>query len=143
MNEGFESLFIGYENGGDGAVVMTNAQGGSRLASEIMSSIAVEYNWPDFRPAVRALTKVDHSVLARYVGTYELAPAFSVTFTLDGDQMMTQATGQPAFPVFPESQTKFFLKVVDAEVEFFSNEKGEVSYIILHQGGRDTKGVKK
>ncbi len=143
VNEGFESLFAGYENGGDGAVVMTNAQGGSRLASEIMSSIAVEYNWPDFRPTVRTLTKVDRAVLARYVGTYELAPSFSVKFMLDGDQLMTQATGQPAFPVFPESPTKFFLKVVNAEVEFFPNEKGEVSYIILHQGGRDTKGVKK
>ena len=143
VNEGFESLFAAYENGGNGAVVMTNAQGGSRLASEIMSSIAVEYNWPDFRPTVRTLTKIDRGVLARYVGTYQLAPSFSVKFMLDGDQLMTQATGQPAFPVFPESPTKFFLKVVDAEVEFFPNEKGEVSYIILHQGGRDTKGVKK
>lgn len=28
VNEGFESLFLAYEQGGDGAVVMTNAQGG-------------------------------------------------------------------------------------------------------------------
>ena len=56
---------------------------------------------------------------------------------------MTQATGQPKFPLFAESETKFFLKVVDAEVEFFKNEKGEVTYFMLHQNGRDTKGVKK
>jgi hypothetical protein len=31
---------------------------------------------------------------------------------------MTQATGQPKFPMFGESQTKFFLTVVDAEVVF-------------------------
>ena len=27
-NEGFEALFVGYENNGDGAAIMTNAQGG-------------------------------------------------------------------------------------------------------------------
>ncbi|MDQ2842942.1 MAG: serine hydrolase [Acidobacteriota bacterium] len=143
VNEGFESLFVGYERTGEGAVVMTNAQGGSRLASEIMGSIAVEYNWPDFRPVVRTTANVSRDVLARYVGTYQLTPAFSVAFTLDGDQLMTQATGQEKIPVFPESDTKFFLKVVDAEVEFFSDDKGEVSYLILHQGGHDTKAIRK
>jgi hypothetical protein len=38
---------------------MTNAQGGMRLASEIMGSIAVAYDWPDFSPFVRTAIKVD------------------------------------------------------------------------------------
>jgi len=56
---------------------------------------------------------------------------------------MTQATNQPKFPVYPESQTKFFLKVVDAEVEFVADDKGQVNSVILHQGGQDHKGVRK
>jgi CubicO group peptidase (beta-lactamase class C family) len=52
VDAGFESLFVAYENHNDGAVVMTNAQGGSRLAEEILQSIATEYGWPDFH-AVR------------------------------------------------------------------------------------------
>lgn len=143
VNAGYESLFVGYDRNGDGAVVMTNTQGGSRLAAEVMSAIAVAYDWPDWRPAVRTEVKVDPTVLSRYVGTYQLAPDFSVTFTVEGDQLMTQATNQPKFPVYPESPTKFFLKVVDAEVEFFPDEKGQVSYVILHQGGQDHKGVRK
>jgi CubicO group peptidase (beta-lactamase class C family) len=142
-NAGYESLFVGYDRQGDGAAVMTNAQGGSRLAGEVMSAIATAYNWPDWKPTERTEVKVDPAVLARYVGTYELAPTFSITFTLEGDQLMTQATGQPKFPIYPESPTKFFLKVVDAEVEFFSDDKEQVSYIILHQGGQDHKGVRK
>jgi hypothetical protein len=77
------------------------------------------------------------------VGTYEITPDFSVTFTLDGDQLMTQATNQPKLPVFPESETKFFLKVVDAEVEFFTDGKGQASYLMLHQNGHEMKGLKK
>jgi hypothetical protein len=108
-----------------------------------MSAIAVAYDWPDWRPAERTEIKVDPAILARYVGTYQLAPNFSVTFTLEGDQLMTQATNQPKFPVYPESQRRFFLKVVDAEAEFFTDDKEQVSYVILHQGGADHKGIRK
>jgi CubicO group peptidase (beta-lactamase class C family) len=142
VNEGYESLFAAYEHGGDGAVVMTNAQGGSRLASQIMSSIAVAYDWPDFRPAVRTQVKLDPETLDRYVGTYEITPQFSITFTRDGNQLMTQATNQSKLPIYPESDRKFFLKVVDAEVEFFTGDNGQVSYLILHQNGHETKAVK-
>ncbi|MFY9935755.1 MAG: serine hydrolase [Silvibacterium sp.] len=143
VNDGYEALFVGYDRNGDGAAVMTNAQGGSRLASEVMSAIAATYGWPDWKPVERTVVKMDPAVLARYVGTYELSPTFSVTFTLEGDQLMTHATNQPKFPVYPESQTKFFLKVVDAEVEFVSDEEGQVNAVILHQGGQDHKGVRK
>ena len=143
VNEGFESLFVGYEKSGEGAVVMTNAQGGSRLAAEIMSSIAVAYDWPDFRPSLRTMIKVDKSVLTRYVGTYELSPTFSITFSVDGDQLKAEATNQPVVSIFPESDTKFFLKIVDAEIEFFADDKGQISHLVLHQNGQEMKGVKK
>jgi CubicO group peptidase (beta-lactamase class C family) len=142
-NAGYENLFVGYEKNGDGAAVMTDAQGGSRLAWDMMRAIAVTYDWPDFRPVERTMVKVDPAVLARYVGTYQLEPNFSVVFTLEGSQLMTQATGQPKFPVYPESETKFFLTVVDAEVEFVPDEKGQVSYAILHPGGQDHKAMRK
>ena len=56
---------------------------------------------------------------------------------------MTQATNQGKLPLFAESETMFFLKAVDAQVEFVKNEKGEVTHMVLHQNGRDVKGVKK
>ena len=54
---------------------------------------------------------------------------------------MTQLTGQGKLPVFPQSETLFFLKVVDAQLEFGKDEKG--AYVILHQNGNDQKAVKK
>jgi CubicO group peptidase (beta-lactamase class C family) len=83
------------------------------------------------------------AILANYAGTYQIAPDFALVMTLEGGQLMTQATGQPKFPLFAESETKFFLKVVDAEVEFVKNDKGEVTGLVLHQGGQDIKGAKK
>jgi hypothetical protein len=56
---------------------------------------------------------------------------------------MAQATNEPKFPLFPESDAKFFLKVVDAQLEFLKNDKGDVTSLVLHQGGRDTKEIRK
>jgi CubicO group peptidase (beta-lactamase class C family) len=86
---------------------------------------------------------VPPEVLAAYVGSYELRPDFSIVITLEGAQLSAQATGQPRFPLFATSPARFFLKVVEAEIEFVKGEKGEVTHLVLHQGGRETKGVKK
>ena len=40
-----------------------------------------------------------------------------------------QLTNQRAIPVFAESETKFFLKVVDAQVEFFMDANGTVTQV--------------
>jgi hypothetical protein len=108
----------------------------------VMRSIAVAYKWPDFQPPTRTEIKVSPAILAQYVGTYQVTPTFNFTYMLDGDQLVTQATGQQKFPVFAESQTRFFLKVVDAEVEFFTDDKGQVTHLMLYQNGREIKAAK-
>jgi len=87
--------------------------------------------------------QVSPQVLAKYAGTYELGPGVDVTMTVDGGRLMTQITGQPQFELFAESETKFFLKVVEAQVEFFMDTSGAVTHIVVHQGGRDTKAIRK
>ena len=62
--------------------------------------------------------------------------------TLENGQLMTQATNQQKLPLFAESETMFFLKVWTRR-EFVKNEKGEVTHMVLHQNGRDVKGVRK
>lgn len=82
------------------------------------------------------------SILERYVGVYELQPGFTITITLDGEQLMARATGQPRFPIFPASETEFLLKVVDAQIEFHVGDSGVVESLTLHQGGRQMPGRK-
>ena len=83
---------------------------------------------------------VDAATLQTYVGTYELAPTFSIVITHQDNHLFGQATGQPKFELFPTSNTRFYLKVVDAQVSFVKNNKGEVEQLILHQNGRDMPG---
>jgi hypothetical protein len=87
-----------------------------------------------------AYAVVDAATLQSYVGTYQLAPTFSIAITLQDNKLFGQATGQPPFELFPTSDTKFYLKVVDAQVTFVKNDKGAVDQLILHQNGRDMPG---
>jgi hypothetical protein len=80
---------------------------------------------------------VDTKTFDKYVGSYQLAPNAIITMTREGRPDVTQFTGQPKFPVFPEGPGKFFLKVVDAHLSFDTDAQGNVTQVVLHQGGRD------
>jgi len=142
-NEGFRNNFVANEKSGEGAVVMTNGDNGGGLADEVLRSVAVEYNWPDWRPVVRTAVKVDEKTLAQYAGTYNLAPNFDIVMTVENGKLMTQASGQPKVELYAESESKFFLTVVPVEVEFVRDDQGKVTSIVVHQGGRDMKAPRK
>lgn len=87
-------------------------------------------------PRRRVEVAVDSLVLMRYVGEYELAPTFKVAVTREGARLFVQATGQPRFPIFAETDSTFFLRVVDAQITFSGDR------LTLHQNGRSTPGRK-
>ncbi len=92
-------------------------------------------------PAERQEMKVDPAALPGLVGNYELAPGFVLAVTLDGDQLYAQATGQPRFEIYPESEKRFFLKVVEAVIEFGERDAdGKAKSLILFQGGQVIPG---
>jgi len=94
-------------------------------------------------PKERQAIKLDPALYDAYVGEYELSPNFSITITHEGDQIFGQPTGELKRELFPESETLFFLKVVDAQLEFVRGADGKVTGLVLHQGGRDTPGKRK
>ena len=73
--------------------------------------------------------------LRGYVGTFRLAPTFAITITEENGALHLQATGQPKFPLFAEAMDKFFLRVVDAQIEFVRDSSGRVGELILVQNG--------
>lgn len=93
-------------------------------------------------PKERKVVKIDPKIYDAYVGQYELEPDFIISITKENDRLFAQATGQPKAEIYPESETKFFLKVVDVQITFVKNEKGEITQLILHQAGEDQPAKK-
>ena len=140
-NAGFHNNFVIYEKSGNGFVVMTNGDNGNLLGDEIMHSVAKEYDWPDFRPIVRASIHVDPKVLETYAGSYE-SKDFNEVITVENGQLMGRAFGQ-RFPVYAESETRFFFTVLPGDFDFVKDGQGNVTSLVLHQNGQDMKATKK
>ncbi len=109
---------------------------GARIESRIGPAQVLEKTDRPF-PAPRKEAAVDPKLYDLYAGDYELAPNFIITILRRGGKLISQATGQPEVELFPESDTRFFLKVVDAQVDFVRDESGRVTGLVLHQGGMD------
>jgi CubicO group peptidase (beta-lactamase class C family) len=83
-------------------------------------------------PAERASISVPVEQLQRLVGTYS-ANGMNMKVFLEGGQLKTQLDGQPAFDLFAETPSKFFLTVVEATLTF-APDSGAVASVTLHQG---------
>ena len=91
-------------------------------------------------PEPRATVAVPAAVLARYAGRYVFTPEFAIEVTAAGDRLFVQATGQPRVRAHAASPTRFFLKVVAAELEFALDEQGRATALTLFQDGREQRG---
>ncbi|HSC26377.1 MAG TPA: serine hydrolase [Vicinamibacterales bacterium] len=138
---GFSTMIIRLPDDRISVIVLANNEnaGAGRVARDLLAILLGE---PYELPVVRTVATVDRSLYDSYVGEYQLAPAFILTITRDGDRLMAQATGQQKLEIFPESETKFFLKAVEAQITFVKDDQGKVTHLILHQGGRDQQAAK-
>ena len=108
-NEGFHADVIMYPETGQGAVIMTNGDGGPALIPEILNAIADEYHWPE--PRVENVTQVplDSSSVAALIGDY--------TTTVGNVHLLVRHEGSrltfeipkyfPAQELIPESPSSF------------------------------------
>jgi CubicO group peptidase (beta-lactamase class C family) len=119
-------------------IVLCNVENVSAgdIARDVM---AITYGRPYKLPVERTAVTVKPETLAQYVGRYQMGPDFVLAVTLENGHLMTQATGQNKLEVFAESDTRFFLKAVDAQLTFGRDADGKVTHVTVHQGGQDRK----
>jgi CubicO group peptidase (beta-lactamase class C family) len=93
-------------------------------------------------PVARHEVAVDPKMLARYVGDYQIAPGLALTVALESESLTIQATDKPKVRLHAESETDFFIRAVDNQVSFVTDETGQVSGLVLRQPGRDIDAPK-
>lgn len=140
--EGFNT-FLSYDSADKlSVVVLSNLNSGA--PGEIAEQLAtIAHGKAVVLPSERKAITVSSTVLTQYVGTYALAPTFSITITIAGDHLEAQGTNQPKISLSAESENKFFSTEPDAQIEFSKNEQGVVDHLTLFQGGQQIQGDKK
>jgi beta-lactamase regulating signal transducer with metallopeptidase domain len=87
----------------------------------------------------RTAIPYDPSHFDKFVGSYEHEKVSEMFFTItrEDGHFYTRLTGQRKVEVFPESETKFFAKIVAAQLSFNLDTNGSVTGLVLHQNGRE------
>jgi CubicO group peptidase (beta-lactamase class C family) len=120
-----------------GVVVLTN----TRISVDDIGFHLLDPSVP--LTETRTAVDVEPAILDRYVGVYELQPGVTFDVQREGNRLTVQLTGQSRFTLSAESDTKFFLTVVDAQISFEVDDQGRATALILHQGGMDQRAAKK
>jgi len=106
-------------------------------ASVCMAAFAAQVTPPNAADTSAAqAVNVSPAVLANYVGFYQFGPYSVMTVKLEGSQLSAQLTGQGFNPIYPSSNVAFFMKVVDAHMNFLVNAQGQSTAMEFYQNGQ-------
>jgi CubicO group peptidase (beta-lactamase class C family) len=120
---------ITFHMGDDGkASALTLEQGGAKIKAR-------RFVLPDLR------LQLPEAKLKRLEGTYEIQPGFNLEISVKDGKLMAQATGQPSFELFAESDTRFFATEAFIDVEF-EIKGGKATAVTLNQAGHVMRAEK-
>ena len=127
------------------------------MGDRINDALAPRKSYPE-----RKVIELPTSVLGRYAGVYQLpsnanlaivvndrririaadnplAPHFNIVIALQEKQLKSQIPGQQFLPLYATSETRFFTKATDAQIDFRLEARGRFnlvsvqSFDVLHQ----------
>ena len=105
----------------------------SALASAAYSTTAART--VQEKPAQEQKDKAPYDV---YAGQYEVAKDFILTITNENGKLMGQPTGDAKVEFKPEeTKETFYSKDVEARLKFATNDKNEVTGVLVTIGGKD------
>lgn len=90
----------------------------------------------------RKEVRLKEDILRRYVGAYVVSPTMNLNIGLESGNFYIQADGQGRLPLYAEAETRFFLKVLDAQAEFVPNSRGSWD-LLWTQGGSTLRAPRK
>jgi len=141
--EGFNTSMAYYPDDKLVVIVLGNLSGGApdRIASAL-GKVALGQQVTLI--SERKEIAVSRSILSDYVGTYHIADfGADLVVALKGDRLTAKLGRQPVVDIFAESENTFFLKVVDAQMEFIRDPTTQaVNRLVLYQNDTQHEGSK-
>jgi len=132
-NIGFTSQMAYYPEEGLAVIVLTNLNSYATARINTALAAVIHGETVALTPPPKEIL-LPREILARYVGTYVFSDG-RVVFTLEGGHLMARFGA--TFPLFAQSETRFFSKGWDIQFEFSKNDKGEFAFVTEYMDGRD------
>ncbi|KFC65533.1 serine hydrolase [Massilia sp. LC238] len=121
-NMGYQNTLYAYVARGDGAVVMTNGDGGAQLAQSVIRAIAAEYRWPSYQTVMRKAIALPAATRAKLAGRYEIKDLGGFEIAEREGKLMVALRENQWEPLYAESARKLF--VLSRELELHMENQG-------------------
>jgi CubicO group peptidase (beta-lactamase class C family) len=131
---GYHTMLLIDRRSDSGVILLCNTATGEvdALAESIIRVMAGATEQPRVFPAP---VVIDPATVARLSGEYRISPTFALTVRAAGEKLYVRATNQPEARVYPESETQWRYRIVDAKLTFDLPAQGPATGIKLHQNG--------
>jgi CubicO group peptidase (beta-lactamase class C family) len=130
---GFSSDFLRIPSDDICIIVLCNE--GANLDPITKGLAKILYGLPYEIPQEKKSIELPEDVLKEYVGEYWVSNDVHIEVTLENGHLKGQMTNQVKVDLFAQRKDLFFLKVVDAQLEFMRDASGKVNKVVLYQGG--------
>ena len=140
--DGFGAMLAYYPDDRLSVIILSNLFGGAYglVAKDLAKSA---FGQPFILPSERKAVTVPPATLAAYAGSYQLTPTVRNVIALTNGHLTSRIGNQAELEMVPESQTRFFFRAGDAEIEFVRDAAtGKVARLVVHQDGDSFEGVR-
>lgn len=149
---GFNTKLIYFPDDKLTVIVLANLNALGYVAQDLcLKLVSLAHGRTVTLPSERKELTLSCESLAKYIGTYNIEPyagAYGLTslrqfiISQENGYLILQEANQPNIKLFSESETKFFGKIPDIQINFYKNEQGQISHFLLHQDGENSTGLK-
>lgn len=137
---GFMAYFCYYPDE-DATIILLNNEGwlDEGLTNINANLSAILFNKPYEFMDKHNVIKLPDSVLRKYIGRYDFDKKHHAYITLENGSLQIEAPqgGLPKSPLFAEDENNFYLKIIDARIEFVKDASGNITELISHYNGKD------
>lgn len=104
---------------------------------------AILYNQPLDFVISRKEIKLNESVLKQYEGEFAISATTIFSVFVKNQTLFVQPTGQRAIELCAENESTFFVKKIDVQFEFITDDHGQLTKMFIYQNGNKMEAIKK
>lgn len=130
-----------------GIVIFTNGDNGISIIINVIKEAfdngetIWEYMYE--RDDLPEIVELNEKLLHEYTGQYINRDGIEIKIAQKGNTLILTGARFPKTTIYPESDSKFFVKTFDQKMEFLRNESGKVAEMVIYTDGKKWYSAKK
>ncbi|MBY0481543.1 MAG: beta-lactamase family protein [Chitinophagaceae bacterium] len=118
-------------------LIMSNSANGESIFRELTQKIGglnIPWEWEGYAP-YRETVKLSDDILQQYTGNYEGKLNATVTLVEGKLKVEAKAVNLPKTNLYPINDHRFFLKIMETELDFIKGADGKTEKVVLDDEG--------